>query len=48
MQRSNQKTQILDKLTKEDYQPASYKKALLYKNERSYLKKTDNTYVDIG
>jgi hypothetical protein len=39
------KSDALDKMAKEEYQPAIYAKALRYRNERSYMKKTENSYV---
>ena len=39
------KSAALDKMAKEEYQPAIYAKALKYRNERSYMKKMDNNYV---
>lgn len=37
----------VDENNKEMYRPASYTKALEYKNNRSYLKKTDQTFVSL-
>lgn len=37
-----QTSDSLDKMMKEEYQPAIYARALQYRNERSYRKKIDN------
>lgn len=41
------KSDALDRMAKADYQPAVYHKAVQYRNERSYLKKIDNSYVNL-
>jgi hypothetical protein len=39
------KSNALDKMATEEYQPAVYAKALEYRNKRSYMKKIDGSYV---
>ena len=39
------KSNALDKMAKQEYQPAVFAKAVVYRNERSYMRKIDNYFV---
>ena len=41
------RSDALDRMAKADYQPASFSRALQYRNERSYMVKRENQYVRI-